>query len=45
MVMKIAVKISFLNPRPLIALLKNIIIKGVQILERRMVSRLWTERR
>jgi hypothetical protein len=45
MVIKIAVKISFLKPRPWIALLKNIIIKGVQILERRMVSRLWTERR
>jgi hypothetical protein len=45
MVIKIAVKISFLTPFPLIALLKNIMIKGVQTLERRMVSRLWTDKR
>ena len=40
MVIKMAVKISFLKPGPWIALLKNIMIRGVQTLERRMVNRL-----
>jgi hypothetical protein len=40
MVIKMEVSISFLSPGLNIALLKNIMIRGVQTLERRMVSRL-----
>jgi hypothetical protein len=45
MVIKIAVKISFFSPGRATALLKKIMIKGVQMTERRMVRRLWTDRR
>jgi hypothetical protein len=44
-VVKTAVKISFLNPGRMIALLKNIIMRGVQMTERRQLRREWTERR
>ena len=40
-----AAKISFLKPFPLIALLKNIMIKGVQTLDKRIVNRLWTDKK
>jgi hypothetical protein len=45
MVIKMAVNISFFNPGFAIALLKNIIIRGVQMTERRIARRLWTERK
>jgi hypothetical protein len=44
-VIKTEVKISFFKPFSMIALLKNIMIKGIQTLERRVVNMLWTERR
>jgi hypothetical protein len=45
MAMKIEVTISFLSPGHDIALLKNIMISGVQITDKRQVRREWTERR
>jgi len=45
MAIKMEVKISFFHPGLEIALLKYIMMRGVQMTERRVLRRLWTERR